>query len=362
MENFISWIVKDEVIIQKEMEQGTSNTVKIMTVHGSKGLQAPIVILADTTKTKNKSLKSELLWDDDIAYFPTSSSNYESNCKRVKSLNNEAALDEYRRLLYVALTRAEDRLFVAGYTKQKNLDEDSWYALLKDNLLSNVEGVDKDKIIYETPQINEVKPLTITKQESITSADYSFLLNPAPIDSPLAKPLSPSHADEDDEEVASSPLNDSGKFYRRGSVIHKLLQYICNIDVKNREVASIKFLEKHLSDFPKIEIIKIVDEVLKLCNEYAEIFSENSMAEVPIVGEVDGKIISAKIDRLVITEKSVTIVDYKTNRPSAKTIDDVPSVYLKQMALYKSLLQKLYPNKTVETYLLWTNTCNLMKI
>jgi ATP-dependent exoDNAse (exonuclease V) beta subunit len=98
-----------------------------MTVHGSKGLQAPIVILADTTKTKNKSLKSELLWDDDIAYFPTSSSSYESNCKQIKESNIDASLDEYRRLLYVALTRAEDRLYVAGYTKQKNIIEDYAY-------------------------------------------------------------------------------------------------------------------------------------------------------------------------------------------------------------------------------------------
>ena len=78
----------------------------------------------------------------------------------------------------------------------------------------------------------------------------------------------------------------------------------------NREIASVKFLEKHLPDFSKNEIAKIVDEVLLLCNEYKEIFSENSMAEVPIVGEVDGKIISAKIDRLVVTEDSVLIVDF----------------------------------------------------
>ncbi len=362
LENFISWIVKDEVIIQKEMEQGASNTVKIMTVHGSKGLQAPIVILADTTKTKNKSLKSELLWDDDIAYFPTSSSNYESNCKRVKGLNNEAALDEYRRLLYVALTRAEDRLYIAGYTKQKNIDENSWYSLMKDNLISNVDNNHTDTIVYEVPQTNEVKTSIIEKTECIRTKDYSFLLNPTPLDLPLSKPLSPSHIDEDDEEISSSPLNDTGKFYRRGSIIHKLLQFICDIHVDNRELASIKFLEKYLPDFSKTEIAKIVDEVLLLCNEYKEIFSENSMAEVPIVGEVDGKIISAKIDRLVITDNSVIIVDYKTNRPSAKTINDVPKVYLKQMSLYKSLLQKLYPDKKVETYLLWTNTCNLMKI
>ncbi len=362
LENFIAWIVKDEVIIQKEMEQGASNTVKIMTVHGSKGLQAPIVILADTTKAKSKSAKSELLWDNDIAYFPTSAADYEQNCKRIKELNLDASLDEYRRLLYVALTRAEDRLYIAGYTKQKNLDENSWYSLMKNNLISNIDVADKNKIVYEIPQTNEVKEKEIKQVEYKENKDYSFLLNPAPIDLPLSKPLTPSHADEDDEEIASSPLDDNGKFYRRGSIIHKLLQYICDVDIKNRKEASLRFLERHLPDFTKTEINKIVDEVLMLCNEYSYIFSNNSMAEVPIVGEVDGKIISAKIDRLVITENTVTIVDFKTNRPSAKTINDVPKLYIKQMMLYRSLLQKLYPDKIIETYLLWTNTCNMMKI
>ena len=252
-----------------------------------------------------------MLWDDDVAYFPTSASNYESNCKRIKEANLNANLDEYRRLLYVALTRAEDRLYIAGYTKQSNLDEDSWYSLLKNNLSSNVDVENKDKIIYEIPQVNEVKTVTTSKQENNIAKDYSFLLEPAPVDLPLSRPLSPSKADENDEEIVSSPLIDNGKFYRRGTIIHKLLQYICNIDLTNRKTAAIKFLEKHLPDFSKIEIDKIVDEVLKLCSEYSMIFSENSMAEVPIIGEVDGKIISAKIDRLLITDNNVIIVDYK---------------------------------------------------
>ena len=99
-----------------------------------------------------------------------------------------------------------------------------------------------------------------------------------------------------------------------------------------------------------------------MCNKYREIFSENSAAEVPIMGEVDGKIVSSKIDRLVITDDKVIVVDYKTNRPAASDIKDVPNVYIKQLSIYKKLLQKIYPNKEIETYLLWTNTCNMMKV
>lgn len=106
-----------------------------MTVHGSKGLQAPIVILADTTKIKNKSRKSEFLWSDDgLVYFPTSADAYDTNCTKIKAANLEADFDEYRRLLYVALTRAEDRLYIAGFTKTKDASEDSWYKLLAKTL------------------------------------------------------------------------------------------------------------------------------------------------------------------------------------------------------------------------------------
>lgn len=363
LQKFINWIVKDEVIIQKEMEQGDNNTVKIMTVHGSKGLQAPIVILADTTKIKNKAQKSELLWDDDAVYFPISSANYNNLCKSIKQKSLDADADEYRRLLYVALTRAEDRLYIAGYTKDKEANDESWYKLLQNNLTSNVDyPINERCMVYDIAQENTFEHKNKIISKNVSSVDYSYLLSEAPSQSPLAKPYTPSKDENDEIEISSSPLEDNGKFYKRGTAIHKLLQYITEVDTKNRQTIATTFLQKQLPDFSYKEINKIVLEVLKLCDTYSEIFTENSMAEVPIIGEVDGKIISAKIDRIVIYDNRVIIVDYKTNRPSAKTIDDVPIQYINQIKHYKILLEKIYPNKTIETYLLWTNTCNMMKI
>lgn len=363
LQKFIDWIAKDEVIIQKEMEQGNNNTVKIMTVHGSKGLQAPIVILGDTTKIKNKSLKSELLWEDDTVFFPTESANYNDLCKKIKSKLLDADFDEYRRLLYVALTRAEDRLYVAGYTKDKDANEESWYKLLQNNLKSNIEHSKEERcIIYDVAQENTFDNDIKIESEEINFTDYSYLLSEAPCHDPLSKPYAPSRDENDELDISSSPLEDNGKFYKRGTAIHKLLQYISTVSIDNRFNASICFLKKQLPDFSYNEIKKIVEEVLNLCGMYSEIFAENSMAEVPIIGEIDGKIISAKIDRLVLSDNKVIIVDYKTNRPSAKTIDDVPSQYINQMKYYKLLMERIYPNKIIETYLLWTNTCNMMKI
>lgn len=364
LETFINWVVQDEVIIQKEMEQGADDTVKIMTVHGSKGLQAPVVILADTTRVKNKSDKSEFLWDDDLVYFPPSASDYNDVCKNIKAKRLQADFDEYRRLLYVALTRAEDRLYIAGFTKDEDANEQSWYKLLENNVKSNIPlDEDDHRIVYNIEQENEVSPLSAaTTNLAINLNDYADILSPAPIENPLAKPYAPSHDENDETEIVSSPLKENGNFYKRGTAIHKLLQYISDLEEENRSSAAKIFLTKELPESSESEIASIINEVLNLCSCYPQIFASDTMAEVPIIGEIEGKIISAKIDRLVIKQDKVIIVDYKTNRPAAKTLADVPELYLKQLSAYKSLLSKMYPDKIVESYILWTNTCQMMKI
>lgn len=364
LESFISWIVQDEVIIQKEMEQGSDDTVKIMTVHGSKGLQAPIVILADTTRIKSRSFKSDFLWDGGMLYFPTASANYDAVCKKIKEQDLDANEDEYRRLLYVALTRAEDRLYIAGFTKDKDANQESWYKMLQNNIVSNITLAEDDKrIVY---QINQEIPFDekteTAKDDDINLDDYKEILSPAPMESPLAKPYAPSRDENDEKDLVSSPLEDSGRFYKRGTAIHKLLQYISTVPEDNRLKAAEHFLKRELPLFSDTEIHSAVAEVLALCKKYKEIFSPNSMAEVPIIGEDKGKIISAKIDRLVIEPDKVVIVDYKTNRPAAKNINEVPDLYLRQLSVYKSLLEKIYPQKKIETYILWTNTCQMMEI
>ncbi len=364
LQNFIDWIIKDEVIVKKETEQGDSNSVKIMTVHGSKGLQAPVVILADTVRVKNKAKNASFLWDDDLFYFPLCSDDYNDECDSLNEKICDANLDEYRRLLYVALTRAEDRLYIAGYSKDKNIKNESWYALLKNNLISNIENsLANGKTIYKIEQENTFDE---EKKEcanlSYLEKDYSHLLSIPPVESPLAKPFTPSHDDTIKDEVISSPIEDNGNFYRRGTVIHKLLQYISGVAEDNRFEASMYFLEKELNNFSVVDRENITHEVLALCNKYKDIFATYSLAEVPIIGEIDGKIISSKVDRLVIKDDVVMIVDYKTNRPAAKELKDVPSLYINQVNTYKRLLENIYPDKKVEAYLLWTNTCNMMKV
>ncbi len=364
LENFISWIVKDEVIVKKEMEQGDSDTVKIMTAHGSKGLQAPIVILADTVRVKNYSKTADFLWDNDLFYFPLSSNCYNNRCCELADSLANSGLEEYRRLLYVALTRAEDRLYIAGYTTYKNIKNTSWYSLLENNLKSNIEVLSSEqKVVYKIEQESDFVPQNKKeKKKNRIEKNYQHLLSAAPKTPTTPKTISPSRLVEEDDEVISSPIEDDGNFYQRGTTIHKLLEYITKVDESLRYDAIITFLKKELPLFPYEEYDKIAYEVSNLCDKFPDLFSKESLSEVPIVGKIDGDIISSKIDKLIVKDNEVIIVDYKTNRKTPQSLQDVPKLYISQLKTYKKLVGAIYPNKEITTYLLWTNTCNLMKV
>ena len=140
-----------------------------------------------------------------------------------------------------------------------------------------------------------------------------------------------------------------------------MLQFLPNIN-KDRQLQTIKdFLAQKATEFNEIEVEKICCEIAFLLNnkEFGKVFGANSKAEVPIMGEIDGKIISGQIDRLIIDDNQVIIVDYKTNK---NVPNKVPSVYVSQLRAYKKLMQKIYPQKEIKTYILWTNTANMMEI
>lgn len=367
LQNFVGWIEKDEVEIKRELEQSDINAVRIMTVHGSKGLQAPIVILPDTVRVKNIKNEAGLLWDDNVLYYPFSSENYEANCRRLKEQEKELSLEEYRRLLYVALTRAEERLYICGYAKSTKPSEESWYEICASSLKQIGEERPDGGSCYTVPQ--QITNDTKGKEESTSPElpDYAWVHTVPEEESPLAKPLTPSKLDENEEEETwASPITPNGTSrYRRGRIIHKLLQFLPETRNDNNKAEIIAgFLNKNAPDISEKEINRIQNEILRLLENknFAAVFSENSRAEVPVMGQVDGRIISGQIDRLVIEENRIMIIDFKTNRPAAQTTAEIPSAYVKQLAAYKQLITAIYPDKNIETYILWTDTANLMEV
>lgn len=364
LQGFADWIAKDEVEIKRELEQSDIDAVRIMTVHGSKGLQAPIVILPDTVRVKNIKNEAGLLMDE-VLYYPLGSDNYESRCKKIKEEEKTLSQEEYHRLLYVALTRAEDRLCVCGYCKKNKPSDDSWYAICKSSfgeLGSEQEG---GSIVYDVAQSLPAERKDVAVKSDLELPVFDWLKKEAVDEGALAKPLTPSKLDEEDEPALVSPIGEGGKSrYRRGQIIHKLLQFLPDAGNENKDTVIEDFLRKNASDLSEKEILRIKDEVLELLEDekFAAVFGADSKAEVPVMGLVDGKIISGQIDRLVVEKDRVMIIDFKTNRPAALRVEDVQPAYVKQLRAYKLLIEKIYPQKNVETLILWTDTATLMEI
>ena len=365
LQNFIEWILSDDVEIKREMESSKNDMVRLMTVHGSKGLQAPIVILPDTTRVPNCNREAGVLWDNDIFVYPTQAPDFNDYCDRLKEKQKIKMLEEYRRLMYVAVTRAEDRMIFCGFRKKNKAPETSWYNMFK-NSFTKIASLNQQSNIwtYSNAQLLSVEKKQQKTQPLTEVKIPDFLLKPAEVEKPLSKPLSPSKPD--DEPATFSPLivNNDAMLYKRGTLIHKLLQFLPDVPQSQHAEIIIKFLQNKAPELSEHHRQKICDEISALLKnpEFNSVFGPNSKAEVPIMGEVDGKIISGQIDRLVIEQDQIIVVDFKTNRNPAQTINDVPEAYRSQLKSYKSLLQKIYPQKDIKTFILWTNNANMMQI
>lgn len=363
LQNFINWIEKDEVEIKREQEQSDTDAVKIMTVHGSKGLQAPIVILPDAVRVPQNKREAKILWDD-IFYYPLCADDYGKVGDKINQKEKQKTEEEYRRLLYVALTRAEDRIYVCGYKGKNAVKDDSWYEICRRNFGKLGDEDENGVISYQTTQENILSSpvLATQKDKNIPSCEW---LRKIPVDEGLlAKPYTPSRPDEEETAVVSPICTNDKNRFRRGILIHKLLQYLPDIQFSDKRKVIHDFLFVNAPDLPADDVQRIVDEIVRLLENknFSKLFGKNSKAEVPIMGQADGKIISGQIDRLVVDDDEVLIVDFKTNRPAAKSLKDVPSLYLKQLKAYKLLLEQIYVNKTVHTFILWTDTAFLMQI
>lgn len=365
LQGFISWFEHDETALKRDIDDSENDAVRLMTVHHSKGLQAKIVFLPDTVQLPGsiRSGMGYLRGEDNIILYPLCKDDYDDNCKRIKEKDKISALEEYRRLLYVALTRAEEQLFVCGYSNSDNISNDSWMSICHSSLKKGQqESSSGQSLVYESPAMIEQ---TSDKKYFIPSFNIepqSWIFSDAMEETALAKPYTPSK-DDDEEADSASPLADSGDFYRRGSLIHKILQFLPENSADKAKIID-EYMQNNAIDFSERERLIIKNEILKLLQkeECADLFMAESKAEVPVFGVVEGKIISAQIDRLVVLPDKIKIVDFKTNRPAAKNIEDTPEIYRRQLETYRKLIQQIYPHRKVETYILWTNEARLMRV
>ena len=382
---FVQEMDREQSDIKRELD-GSRNEVRVMTVHGSKGLEAPVVFLPDTTQTPTD--RAGGLYKHDLAGLIWAP-NTKAPPRLVEAIKDKVQLEqdgEYDRLFYVAMTRARDRLVICGHLHGRSGDVSagSWY----DRARRHLYGEDWHDIATPMDRLAaqndweaepglrfgpDPEPLGRASTEVRNAIDApDWLMTRVEAESRARSLIAPSKLIEDDEslpaETVLSPLAPGGQNrFRRGNLIHKLLQTLPDLDTDVREDAARRYLtaQSDLDDTRRDEILRETLTVLDH-ETFAPIFGPGSRAEVAISGSApglpSGLRINGQIDRLVITDHEVLIVDYKTNRPPPTRREDVPKPYIAQMAAYRAVLQALEPDKTVRCALLWTDGPTLMSL
>ena len=402
---FLAYLRETDREVKRDMEHGR-NEVRVMTVHGAKGLEAPIVFLPDTctTATFNSAGTALLeLMDMDLPHGVEAtpfvwSVKGTSKLKTISAARNQQKVldaEELHRLLYVAMTRARDRLYVAGFEGKMGRASGCWYDLIEEALspsLREAEAPGGAKVLRwsESQSSAPVPPKHALIDDSIAEPLPPWATRPAPREPNLTIPLAPSrleaYAPDDEGEPlatqpgardADEPVNLSPKTlasehrFLRGTLTHALLQHLPSLPKADWDNAAIEFIEMRGTELSPLVRGSIVEESLAILNapEFTALFGPHSRAEIPIVALIANpkskgsplKLIG-QIDRLVDQGDEVLIVDYKTNRQAPTTVEGVAPAYLFQLAAYSLALRTIYPGRTVRTALLWTETPRIMKI
>jgi ATP-dependent helicase/nuclease subunit A len=375
LETCLALLEAADVEVKRELE-GARDEVRVMTVHGAKGLEAPVVILPDTTsraKAQGPSLMPVALEDGSEAWLMCPGSETE-DCpasRTAREARQERTDAESLRLLYVALTRARDRVVIMGRALGKpkiGFEDRSWWTVIEETfgrLGDAVRDLD-DGIRRFGPDPAVLTSATAPRAETVLAPGW---MTTSPSPDPGMRFAAPSRMDEALRIPAPSPLATTagpgaplGRF-RRGDLIHRLLERLPDIPLAGRRDAAHRMLsrERDLDDPQRIEMIEAAFRVLDDAR-FAPVFGSGSRPEVALTGSVGAIAVSGRMDRLVITPDRVLVIDYKTNRPAPTRIEEADPAYVRQLAVYVSILGRLYPDRPIEAALVWTDGPQLMAV
>jgi ATP-dependent helicase/nuclease subunit A len=378
----MAWLRSADTEVKRDMEI-TRDEVRVMTVHGAKGLEASVVFMVDTTSSPADSQRVRLIHvprgnGGEVVVWAGRKADDPKPVVEARKAMLEETEDEYRRLLYVAMTRAADRLIVGGCLpgNMRTVRKLSWYDLVDTGLTGS--GLEKETIETPLGKVTRfVRPGDVaTLGTPATAVDHSIALPawlrvPAPRETVDDDPVRPSgqsaevgRAVRTGESVQSRALA-----LQRGTLVHRLLQSLPDIAIERRREAALGFMARNASDWTEPNRSALADRVLALITEprFAPVFAAGSRAEVAIVGKLDrpGRtpaLVSGQIDRLVVRPDEVLIVDFKTNQTAPKSAAEAPATYVRQLALYRAVLSRLYPQKPIRAVLLWTEALEYMEI
>jgi len=364
LESFLDWFERGASEVKRDMEQGLGS-VRVMTVHGAKGLEANIVILPDTAQVPEHERRAGILYTEDSAFFGVPKALETEAVAKAKAASALREMREYRRLFYVALTRAREWLILTGYETQNGVRPQSWYPLI---LTAKTASWREESRYGETvyalgADFSSASPRS-AESEATRASLPDFLSRAAPPE-PAPRTLRPSEAAGADEPPLISPVEKGGARFKRGILIHTLLAQLPEIAPEARESTALAYLTRQGLKPEQAEALKNEAMAILRHPDFGALFGPGSRAEVPIVAslpELGNVRVSGQIDRLAVTEDSVLIADFKTNRPPPATPEETPALYRAQMALYRAALAKIYPGRRIACALVWTEQPRLMTL
>jgi ATP-dependent helicase/nuclease subunit A len=375
LETFIAAMAASEIEIKREPELAGvgEGEVRVMTVHGAKGLEAPIVILPDTT-TRATVQSGPLLQtaDGGFLWAPRKGDDCPESAV-AREAREQASEQESSRLLYVALTRARDRLIVCGVQSQPHRFERSWYDFVsrafdeKPSRPFALEGGGEGRRYGRDPAVAARQaPVGAGVGGGVLPGWTRGLAAPEPRG---ARYAAPSAIGEASRAPAPSPLAEVGGLgrYRRGEVIHRLLQVLPDLPAALRAETARRLLARE-RDIPEAQRAEMAGAALGVLEDprFAAVFGPGSRAEVALAGGAAslpaGLAVAGRVDRLLVTADRVLVIDFKTNRPAPLRAQDADPAYVRQMAIYWAVLGEVFPGRTIEAALVWTDGPKLMPI
>ncbi len=379
LQGFLHWLGRSAAEIKREPENA-GDAVRVMTVHGAKGLQARLVILPDTTGLPPD--ENGLVWAEDAATgpaLPLWAPRREHRCAAVEALRDAArrrCMEEHNRLLYVALTRAEDRLVICGWQPRRGARDESWYAMAARGFarLAPVETAPFGAWAGERLRFASGGAALATGAAATpvlpmlpawAGAAPDWIAAPPPAEPARPLPLAPSRPEGVEHgaiPAALSPLAAArGMRLCAGAFVHALLQHLPGLPEADRAAAARAHAARaHATraghGLPAEEAAALAAQALAVLAhpDLAPLFGPGARAEVPLAGVVGGRVVAGLVDRLAVLPEAVLVADYKTGRRPPARVEATPPAYLRQMAAYRAVLRAIHPDRPVRCALVWT--------